>query len=210
MQAVIGDLEIMTPIRKAVAATLSLAAAFFAAAPSSAEVGGGRIVVEYAEKAISKGYGAMCSLAMVPVKAGGYYHCIDFGPYRYVKGYESVAAFVIQQGKAPYQVMGGTPQDPVFVMEGPWAQDLPMRVIAYWNNVVEGGADKLRKAQETSGRKKAAEEYINSLVEKEKPAEAEVADDKKDDAVVSDVLKDEIGKPVTSTDLKEALQAVGH
>lgn len=199
----------MTPIRKVVAAALALAAAQAAAAPSRAEVGGGRIVVEYAEKAISKGYGSMCSLAMVPVKTGGYYHCIDFGPYRYVKGYESVAAFVVQQGKAPYQVMGGTPQNPVFVIEGPWAQDLPMRVIAYWNDVVEGGADKLRKAQETSGRKKAAEEYINSLVKKEKPVEVEVAGEKKDDAVVSDVLKDEIGKPVASTDLREALQAVG-
>ncbi|MNL52227.1 hypothetical protein D3C87_1753840 [compost metagenome] len=67
----------------------------------------------------------------------------------------------------------------------------------------------MRKSQETSGRKKAAEEYINSLVQKEKPAEVEVAGEKKDDAVVGDVLKDEIGKPVEPTDLKEALQAVG-
>lgn len=199
----------MTPIKKALAAAFALIATGASTTLAHAEVGAGKIVVEYAEKAISKGYGSMCSLAMVPVKTGGYYHCIDFGPYRYVKSYESVAAFVVQQGKAPYQVMGGTPQNPVFVIEGPWVQDLPMRAIAYWNDVVEGGADKLRKAQETSGRKKAAEEYINSLVKKEKPAEIQVAGEKKDDAVVSDVLKDEIGKPVTSTDLREALQAVG-
>lgn len=196
----------MISIWKTLAAALAMASA---SGPALAEVGGGRIVVEYAEKAISKGYGAMCSLAMVPVKAGGYYHCIDFGPYRYVKGYESVAVFVVQQGKAPYQVMTGTPQNPAFVIEGPWVRDLPMRVIAYWNDVVEGGADRLRKSQETSGRKKAAEEYINSLVQKEKPAEVQVAGEKKDDAVVGDVLKDEIGKPVEPTDLKEALQAVG-
>ncbi|MDW9481205.1 hypothetical protein GOB57_21405 [Sinorhizobium meliloti] len=196
----------MKPMGKVLLAALALAAGVTS---SRAEVGGGRIVVEYAEKAISKGYGAMCSLAMVPVKTGGYYHCIDFGPYRYVKGYESVAAFVVQQGKAPYQVMGGTPQKPVFVIEGPWAQDLPTRVIAYWNDVVQGGAERLLEAQETAGRKKAAEEYIGSLVKKERPVELDVAGEKKDDGVASDVLKDEIGKPVTSTDLKEALQAVG-
>jgi hypothetical protein len=189
---------------------LALALALSTASGSAmAEVGGANIVVEYAEKAISKGYGSMCSLAMTPVKTGGYYHCIDFGPYRYVKAYESVAAFVVQQGKTPYQVMGGTPQNPVFVIEGPWVMDLPMRVIAYWNDVIEGGADRTRKTQETSGRKKAAEEYINSLVEKERPVEVKVAGEKKDDAIVSDVLKDEIGKPVEPNDLKEALQAVG-
>lgn len=176
--------------------------------PSSADVGGGRIVVEYAEKAMFKGYGGMCSLAMTPVKTGGYYHCIDFGPYRYVKGYESVAAFVVQQGKPPYQIMGGTPQNPKFVIEGPWVRDLPMRVISYWNDVIEGGAEKLQKAQEVSSRKTAAEEYIKSLVEKEKPANVDAAEEKKDDPVVSDVLSDEIGKPVDPADLKEALQAV--
>jgi hypothetical protein len=174
-----------------------------------AEIGGGRIVVEYAEKAMAKGYGSMCSLAMTPVKTGGYYHCIDFGPYRYVKGYESVAAFVVQQGKAPYQVMSGTPQNPVFVIAGPWVQDLPMQVITYWNDVVEGGAEKLRQVQDTSGRKKAAEEYINSLVKKEKPVEVQVSGEQKAEVTVNDVLKDEIGKPVEPTDLKEALQAVG-
>lgn len=184
-------------------------AATFLAGPSVAEVGGGKIVVEFAEKAIAKGYGSMCSLAMVPVKTGGYYHCIDFGPYRYVKGYESVSAFVVQQGQPPYQVMGGTPSNPEFVIRGPWEGDLPMKVITYWNEVVEGGAAKVRKVEETTGRKKAAEEYINSLVKKEQPAVVEIAGEKKDDGVVADVLKDEIGKPVPSSDLKEALQAVG-
>lgn len=179
------------------------------AGSAGAEVGGGRIVVEYAEKAIAKGYGGMCSLAMTPVASGGYYHCLDFGPYRYVKGYESVSAFVVQRGQPPYQVMGGTPQNPVFVIKGPWESDLPMKVISYWNDVVEGGAEKLKRTEETSGRKKAAEEYINSLVQKEKPAVVEVAGEKKDDGVVDEVLKDEIGKPVPPADLQEALQAVG-
>jgi hypothetical protein len=179
------------------------------AASASAEVGGARIVVEYAEKAIAKGYGAMCSLSMAPVKSGGYYHCLDFGPYRYVKGYESVSAYVVQQGKPPYQVMSGPIADPVFVIGGPWMQDMPLRVIAYWNDVVDGGAARIKQATEATGRKKAAEEYINSLVQKERPAVVEVAGEKKDDAVVTDVLEDRIGEPVPPADLKKVLESVG-
>nr|WP_250807216.1 hypothetical protein [Neorhizobium tomejilense] len=192
---------------RTLAAALTLVAAI--SSPSKAEMGGARIVVEYAEKAIAKGYGSMCSLAMVPVKTGGYYHCLDFGPYRYVKGYESVSAYVVQQGKAPYQVMAGPPSNPVFAIEGPWSQDLPMRVIEYWNEVVEGGAAKARKAEESTGRKKAAEEYINSLVQKERPAVVETVGEKKDGEVVTDVLNDKIGEPVAPADLQKVLESVG-
>ncbi|MBY3433807.1 hypothetical protein HFN89_06550 [Rhizobium laguerreae] len=194
-----------TAARKVLVAAFAVFAGM--ATQPRAEVGGGRIVVDYAEKAIAKGYGAMCSLTMTPVASGGYYPCIDFGPYRYVRGYESVAAFVVQQASAPYKVMGGTAQNPVFVIDGPWVQDLPMRMVAYWNDVIEGGAQRLKQAQETSGRKKAAEEYINSLAKKEKPVEAPAASAPK--PVVGDQSKDEIGKPVDAADLKEALQAVG-
>ncbi|MCS4088996.1 hypothetical protein [Rhizobium sp. BK176] len=196
-----------TTARKIVVAALAVFAGM--ATQSRAEVGGGRIVVEYAEKAIAKGYGAMCSLAMTPVVSGGYYPCIDFGPYRYVRGYESVAAFVVQKDKAPFKIMGGTAQSPGFVIDGPWVQDLPMRMVAYWNDVIEGGADKLKQSQETSGRKRAAEEYINSLVKKEKPSEPPVPAAPAPQPVVGDQSKDEIGKPVDAADLKEALQAVG-
>lgn len=193
--------------RKLLAAALAVVAGI--GTQARAEVGGGKIVVEYAEKAISKGYGSMCSLEMTPVSSGGYYPCIDFGPYRYVRGYESVAAFVVQKDKAPFKIMGGTAQNPGFVIDGPWVQDLPMRMVAYWNDVIEGGADKLKQAQETSGRKKAAEEYINSLVKKEKPPEPPAAAAPKPEPVVGDQSKDDIGKPVDAADLKEALQAVG-
>jgi hypothetical protein len=196
-----------TAARKVLVAALAAFAGM--ATQSRAEVGGGRIVVEYAEKAISKGYGSLCSLAMTPVASGGYYPCIDFGPYRYVRGYENVAAFVVQKDRVPFKIMGGTAQNPGFVIDGPWVQDLPMRMVAYWNDVIEGGADKLKQAQETSGRKRAAEEYINSLVKKEKPPEAPVAAASKPEPVVGDQLKDEIGKPVDAADLKEALRAVG-
>lgn len=197
----------MSSSLKTLVSSLILIAA--GAVSAHAEVGGGRIVVEYAEKAIAKGYGGMCSLAMVPVASGGYYHCIDFGPYRYVKGYEGVSAYVVQKGQPPYQVMGGAPDNPVFVIKGPWESDLPMRVISYWNEVVEGGAERLKRAEETTGRKKAAEEYINSLVKKEKPAVVVVEGERKTDKVVDQVLNDEIGKPVAPADLKQALQEVG-
>jgi hypothetical protein len=198
-----------TAARRVLIAALAVFAGL--ATQASAEVGAGRIVVEYAEKAIAKGYGSMCSLAMTPVASGGYYPCIDFGPYRYVRGYESVAAFVVQKDKAPFKIMGGTAQNPGFVIDGPWVTDLPMRMVAYWNDVVEGGADKLKQSQETSGRKRAAEEYINSLVQKEKPSEppAVVTQPPAAEPAVGDQSKDEIGKPVDAADLKEALQAVG-
>lgn len=192
-------------------ATMSVAIGLMMSCNSMADVGGGRIVTEYAEKAISKGYGSMCSLSMEPVRTGGYYPCLDFGPYRYVRGYENVSAYVVQKGKTPFRIMSGPPGNPAFVVAGPWVQDLPIRMVSFWNEVVEGGTAKRKAAEEVSGRQKAAEAYIKSLSEKERPvpvkrsASVEGASPKQEAAVP---VEAEIGKPVDPVDLQEALQAV--
>jgi hypothetical protein len=179
--------------------------AFIWSSSGHADTGSGRIVVEYAEKAIAKGYGDMCSLEMKPVKVGGYFNCLDFGPYRYVKGYNNVSAYVVQAGKPPYQIMGGSADNPKYLIDGPWVLDMPRRMVGYWNDVVEGRAKLQEEKAAVAARKSAAEDYINSLVDAEKPKIIEAEGQRVKDTVVDQVIKDEVGTPIPSQDLQEAL-----
>lgn len=145
-------------------------AAALAILPTSAFAATADIVTDIARKAISKGYGTECSLEMAPVARGGYFPCIDIGPYRVVFTYKSVKGFVIQKDKPPFLVLGGQADAPSFVVDGPWNADMPARVAMWWNDEVEGGSRKLEETQRASTEKKAAEEYVNKLMGRQEPA----------------------------------------
>jgi hypothetical protein len=129
-----------------------------------AHADGASIVVDYAEKALAKGYGTTCSLAMIPSTADGYYPCLDFGPYRYVREYQKIGAYVVGPDKKPFKVMGGTRSDPRFSIGGPWEQDMATRIVAFWNDVVEGGADKAADVRQTTKERQDAEAYIRKMM----------------------------------------------
>lgn len=137
-----------------------LIAAVMAATPISAVAGEGH-VVDLARKAVDKGYGATCSLEMKPVEAGGYFPCLDFGPYRLVFAYGTVKGFVVQKGREPFLILTGPTEDPAYVRSGPWTADMPARLAMWWNDVVDGGAERQAERQKESDEERAAQEYVS-------------------------------------------------
>ena len=128
------------------------------------------MVSEYAQKAIKMGYGAECSLGMKVVGVGGYYPCLDFGPYRIVVKYQEVAGFIIQKGFAPYKIFEGPEEKLVFIRNGPWNNDVVVQMTEWWSNVVEGGSIRKSEMKLQNTRQTAAERYIKSLQKKELPS----------------------------------------
>lgn len=154
------------------------AVALFANA-AAAHADGSSVVVDFAERALAKGYGSMCSLAMVPSTTDGYYPCIDFGRYRYVREYQKVSGYVVGKDKKPFKIMGGTAQDPRFTIGGPWEQDMPSRVVMFWNDIIEGGAEKAQSVMESTKEREEAEALIRSQMgESEQKPSAPVAEQK--------------------------------
>lgn len=147
----------------------ALAASFLVLAALPAYADGPDVVAEMALKAIDKGYGATCSLEMKPVRRNGYYPCLDFGPYRFVKGYGKVYGLVVQKDKEPFLVMSGPEGRPAWLYDGPWQTDMPSRVVMFWNDTVEGGATKRGQEEAASAEKQAAAEYIRKLNGEDKP-----------------------------------------
>lgn len=117
--------------------------------------------------AVAKGYGAACSLEMVPVSTGGYYHCVDAGPYRIVLEYGRTRAFVVIPGEAPFEILVSDAAGTRFEMQGVWETDFAQRVSDWWNATVMGeqASSIARLAEE--GRAAAAgsavEAYLKSL-----------------------------------------------
>jgi hypothetical protein len=150
-----------------------LLAAALAAFPVATHAAGESHVTDLARKAVDKGYGATCSLEMKPVDRGGYFPCLDFGPYRLVFSYGTVKGFVVQTGRAPFPILSGPADDPEFTRQGPWTTDMPARLAMWWNDVVEGGADRQADQQKRSEEERAAQDYVSKLMGKDaqKPAE---------------------------------------
>lgn len=151
------------------ASTLALLAAL--ATPAAAADGSG-IVEEMAERALARGYGAMCSLDHKPVARGGYFPCLDFGPYRYVSGYGKVYGLVVQKDREPFLVMSGPKGNASFIFDGPWKEDMPARMVMWWNETVEGTAARHAAEEAAEAERKAAEDYIRSLRGENPPAES--------------------------------------
>jgi hypothetical protein len=152
--------------------------------------------IDTARRAISMGYGAECSLEMKPVDRGGYYPCIDIAPYRIVFLYGAVRVFVAQKDRAPFPVMEGPQDSPVFTIDGPWTADLSARVALWWRDTVEGGAHKAEEMQQNSESKKAAEEYVNKLRGKEDPKPAPQAQPAAEAPIPSDTGSLEVGDDI--------------
>lgn len=141
-----------------------LLAAALAASPAAAQSGGQAHIADLARKALDKGYGSTCSLEMKPVDRGGYFPCLDFGPYRLVFVYGAVKGFVVQEGREPFPILAGTPDSPEFTREGPWTTDMPARLAMWWNDVVEGGAERQADRQRRSAEEMAAQDYVKKLM----------------------------------------------
>jgi hypothetical protein len=132
---------------------------------------GEAVGVEFAEKAIAKGYGATCDLTMQPSAREGYYPCIDFGPYRYVREYQKVSAYVVGPGRVPFKIMAGPWQSPSFILAGPWEQDFAARAVMFWNDVVEGGDNKAKDHMQSTQARKDAENYVKGIMGQAEPSE---------------------------------------
>jgi len=120
-------------------------------------------VPEAAEKALEKGYGASCSLEMLPVEGGAYYPCLDFGPYRYVRKYGHSDIYVAMKDRKPFLVASGPAQAMKWTVVGPWMQDISGRMALWWADTVEGAALKKQMTEAEAEAQAAAAEYIRSL-----------------------------------------------
>lgn len=128
-----------------------LALTFPAMAGSAEDIG-----VEYAIKAMDRGYGSSCNLAMEISQNDAYYRCIDFGPYRVVEEYQKVSAYVVGPDMQPFKIMEGPSKQPVFTVGGPWEQDFAMKAVSFWNEVVEGGKSEAEHRAEAQKAKDTA------------------------------------------------------
>lgn len=178
--------------------------------PAAAADDGAAFVVDRAERAIGKGYGEMCSLEMEPVQHGGYYPCLDFGPYRIVFEYRKVSGFVVQEGHPPFKVMGGGEDDPSFARNGPWVADMPARMASWWNEIVEGGAARARARTLAEARRSVAETYIRSLggsspVPAASRGESPALPAETEAVPTGEVLADTDGEPAAASDLARLL-----
>jgi hypothetical protein len=131
-------------------------------------------VTPLAMRALDRGYGKVCSLEMTPVSVGGYYPCLDFGPYRIVKQYGRVTGYVIRDGKQPFLVFRLEDGIGGFTVKGPWETDMPARITIFWNDVVEGRGQDSKDSQDLENERQAAEAYVSGL-SKKAPATAPAA-----------------------------------
>lgn len=97
--------------------------------------------------ALERGHGTMCGLDNKPAPRGGYYPCLDIGPYRFVKGYGTLTAYVVLKDAAPFPVFRSGEQGEEFLVRGEWMRDLAPRVAAWWSDEI-GGDRGRREAQE--------------------------------------------------------------
>ncbi len=123
--------------------------------------------VETVVKALDRGYGMTCSLTAVPVPTGGYYRCIDIGPYRFMSEYNRMRAFVLVDGQPPYPVMSTESGRPEFLVKGPWQGDLAQRVKDWWSDEIEGGRSRRDNDEDQARRRREAERAVKRFSEPE-------------------------------------------
>lgn len=120
-------------------------------------------VAEMADNAIAKGYGTECNLEYQPADNGGYYPCIDFGPYRFVREYQKVVVLVVQKDKQPFVILSGEPKEASFIYDGPWKTDLAEKMTIWWHENIEGFKVKRMEEEQSHKNRSAAAAYIDSL-----------------------------------------------
>ena len=126
--------------------------------------------METVEAALQRGHGTTCSLEAVPVARGGYWPCVDIGPYRFVKEYGKTKAFVVLKDSAPYPILSSEGGNAEFLVSGEWTRDLPMRVTEWWEDEVQGGRTKKESAGAADTRRRDAEQAVGRFVSPPPPA----------------------------------------
>jgi hypothetical protein len=145
---------------------LVIAAAFMATDSGAQEMQGrpaklGTLI----DEALAKGYGAKCSLEHEPVATGGYYPCLDIGPYRFIKEYEKTSAFVVLEKAKPYPIGEVQNGDISFLVKGPWTRDLEYRISTWWADEIEGGRAKKEGDVDESRRRSEAEKAVKKFTD---------------------------------------------
>lgn len=125
--------------------------------------------IDAAVAAMRRGHGSMCSLEALPVDRGGYWHCLDIGPYRFVVEYGKVKVFVTGKDMPPFPILESRDGVSEYLVTGPWAQDLPRRTEAWWNDEVEGQREKREAGQADGSRRSRAEGLVRTLIDAETP-----------------------------------------
>jgi hypothetical protein len=110
--------------------------------------------------ALDRGHGTMCDLSNRPAPRGGYFPCVDVGPYRFVKGYGTLSAFVVVADAAPFPVFRAGENGEEFLVRGQWMRDLAPRVAAWWSDEVGGGRERREAGEATSTRLRDAEREV--------------------------------------------------
>jgi hypothetical protein len=124
---------------------LAFGAAVLGAIPAQAK--GDQEAIATVRSALDRGHGQSCSLSAEPVSRGGYYPCLDIGPYRFVAEYGRMRAFVLIEGQPPFPILHSESGQVEFLVRGPWQEDLAERVSTWWEDEVSGGRAR-REAQE--------------------------------------------------------------
>lgn len=151
---------------------LPLALVLSLAAPASAVASDphAQSAVNAALAAIQKGRGARCGLDANLADRGGYWDCVDIGPYRFVVEYGQVRGFVTGKDMEPFAILESRDGVASYTIQGPWIRDLPARVAAWWSDEFEGGRSRRDDGIARSKLRSSAERAIQSLIDAENPA----------------------------------------
>lgn len=147
-------------------ASLSVSPALASSLPQALET------VRYA---MSRGYGAVCSLEMIPVERNGYYRCLDVGPYRFVEEYGRTRAFVITPDQPPFEIMVEDAQGARFSYRGPWETNLVQQVDTWYAYEIGGGRAQAQAASDEAARAGAATDAVTAYLKSLEPAQPETA-----------------------------------
>jgi hypothetical protein len=125
--------------------------------------------VRIASAAIDRGYGSTCDLKAMPAGTGGYYPCIDIGPYRFVREYAAgsrMAGYLVAGGE-PFRFLETSGSAAVLLVKGPWETDLLPRATKYQEDIT-GATARRKEMLEPESRRVAAERRLQDFVAKER------------------------------------------
>ncbi|CAH1692040.1 conserved exported hypothetical protein [Hyphomicrobiales bacterium] len=137
---------------------LAFGAAVLGAAPAQAN--GDQEAIATVRSALERGHGQSCSLSAEPVSRGGYYPCLDIGPYRFVAEYGRMRAFVLIEGQPPFPILHSEAGQVEFLVGGPWQNDLAERVSTWWDDEVSGGRARREAQEQGTKRQSDAEKAV--------------------------------------------------
>lgn len=138
--------------------------------------------VQIAVKALDRGYGQTCDLKAMPAVTGGYYPCIDIGPYRFVREYANagfrIAGYLVAGGE-PFRFLETTGAHANLLIQGPWETDLLPRAVKF-EDEISGTSAERKRLMEPEAKRAEAERRLRDFQNKEKP-DAGSSDEKKPD-----------------------------